>query len=90
MMKSILQELYEDGLSPSEQPKKHLAERERLKKAQMKLYDDLTASLSRNQQEQFNTLLDQMFDDWALEDCESFIHGFRLGARIMLDVFSPA
>jgi len=87
-MKSILQELYEDGINPSENPKKILAERQRLKKEHFALHEALLETLSEKQAKQFTTLWDQLFEDFRYSDCESFIYGFQLGARIMLEVMN--
>ena len=85
-MKSILQELYEDGLHPSEEPKRYLEKGEELKKAHFALYKTLTESLSEEQRKQFCTLWDQLFESLGYTGCESFIYGFQLGARIMMEV----
>ncbi|MBQ7886212.1 MAG: hypothetical protein IJ313_04890 [Clostridia bacterium] len=87
-MESILQELYIDGLNPSELPKRYLAERDRLTKAHAKLHDEIYETLTDKQKTQFNTFLDHLFKDLNLGDCEAFIHGFQLGARIMLEVLA--
>lgn len=85
-MKSILQELYEDGLRPSEEPKRYLEKSAELKKAHFALYGALTESLSEKQRKQFCLLWDQLFEGLGYTVCESFIYDFQLGARIMLEV----
>jgi len=84
-MKSILQELYEDGLRPSEEPKRYLEKGAELRKAHFALYETFTESLSEKQLKQFCTLWDQLFEGLGYTGCESFIYGFQLGARIMLE-----
>lgn len=87
-MKSILRNLYEDGLEPSTRPKHYIAERAALREKHFKLHDEFFETLSEKQKMQFNTFLDQVFDDLCYADCESFIDGFQLGARIIIEVFS--
>lgn len=87
-MKSILRNLYEDGLEPSARPKHYIAERAALREKHFKLHDEFFETLSEKQKKQFSTFLDQIFEDLCYADCESFIDGFRLGARIMIDVFA--
>lgn len=86
LMKSILQELYEDGLRPSEEPKRYLEKSAELKKEHFALYEALIESLSEKQRSQFCALWDQLFEGLGYTGCESFICGFQLGARIMLEV----
>lgn len=89
-MVSILRSFYEDGLEPSARPKHYIAERAALKEKHFKLHDEFFETLSEKQKKQFNIFLDQIFEDLCYADCESFIDGFRLGARIMIDVFTPS
>jgi len=85
-MKSILQELYEDGLRPSEEPKRYLEKSAELRKEHFALYEALTESLNETQRKQFCLLWDQLFEGLGYTGCESFIYGFQLGARMMLEV----
>ena len=85
-MKSILQEIYEDGLLPSENPIRILSEHNKLRQEHLALYDALSETLNEKQRQQLLTLWNQVFDGFQYSDCESFIYGFQLGARIMLEV----
>ncbi len=87
-MNSILRSLYEDGLEPSARPKHYIAERAALKEKHFKLHDELFETLSEKQKVQFSSFLDQIFEDLCYADYESFIDGFRLGARIIIEVFT--
>ena len=73
-MKSILQELYEDGLHPSEEPKRYLEKGEELKKAHFALYETLTESLSEEQRKPFCTLWDQLFESLRRCHCSNHRH----------------
>ena len=48
--------------------------------------DKLTAMLSEKEKETFEKLMDNYSELSAVSECEVFVSGFRLGARMMIEV----
>ena len=54
----------------------------------VKAGDSLTASLSDEQKEFFEEYMTAQREVNILTDCETFCYGFKIGAKIMLDVLT--
>ena len=86
-MKSSIGELYYGNLYPFLTYKPALEETARLFKAAGGRYDRFRARLPEEMREPFDALLDDKSAMLLSEMEESFIDGFRIGARLMLEVF---
>lgn len=86
-MKSSISELYYGNLYPFLTYKPALEETARLFKAAGGRYDRFRARLPEEMREPFDALLEDKSAMLLLEMEESFIDGFRIGARLMLEVF---
>ena len=84
----ILEELYLGGISPGERIGKHNRQYEKALENTIKVGDALTASLTPEQKELFENYMDAQREVNVLTDCDTFIYGFKLGAKIMMDVLT--
>lgn len=91
-MPSLLRDLYNGRLSPDEQcpcSAAHAAQRSRyfsLCDAFQKDLDRTAPSLSAR----FKTISDEYFALACLDNEDTFVHGFRMGAQLMLEALYPA
>ena len=86
-MKSSIGELYYGNLYPFLTYKPALEETARLFKAAGGRYDRFRARLPEEMREPFDALLEDKSAMLLSEMEESFIDGFRIGARLMMEVF---
>ena len=89
-MKSILSELYEGKIFPAEQYSPRSEEYRQIHQSHYKHYENFIETLSKLEpplDKQFIKIMDEQLDVIPYEFSEMFIDGFRLGARIMIDIF---
>ena len=89
-MKSILSELYEGKIFPAEQYSPRSEEYRKIYQEHYQHYDDFIETLSKVNpplDKKFIEIMDEQLDVIPYEFSEMFIDGFRLGARIMIDIF---
>ena len=86
-MKSSISELYYGNLYPFLTYKPALEETARLFKAAGGRFDRFRKRLPEEMREPFDALLEDKSAILLSEMEESFIDGFRIGARLMLEVF---
>ena len=86
-MKSSISELYHGNLYPFLTYKPALEETARLFKAAGGRYGRFRKQLPEEMREAFDVLLEDKGAILLSEMEESFIDGFRIGARLMLEVF---
>ena len=89
-MKSILSELYEGKIFPAEQYSPRSEEYQKIHQEHYQHYDDFIETLSKVNpplDKKFIEIMDEQLDVIPYEFSEMFIDGFRLGARIMIDIF---
>ena len=86
-MQSTLSQLYYGNLYPFLTYKPALEETVRLFKAAGGRYDRFRKRLPEEMREPFDALLEDKSTMLLSEMEESFIDGFRIGARLMLEVF---
>jgi len=85
-MRSILEELYYGNICPDTDCRDHSEETKQLMKYVVDHHEKLLSTLNGEQREIF-----EKFDDCNLEltdinEKRIFVYGFRLGAKIMLEV----
>ena len=89
-MKSILLELYEGNICPEEQYACKAEEYRKIQQSHYQHYDNFVEVLSKLEpplDKQFIKIMDEQLDGIPYQFSEMFIDGFRLGARIMVEVF---
>lgn len=86
-MDKILQALYSGEIYPVEQYRPMIEEYIALRKNHYKSYEDFIKKLGIPLDKEFIQIMDEQLDAVPLELSEMFIDGFRLGARMMIEVF---
>ena len=89
-MKSVLQQLYDGELFPAEQFMPKIEEYQRLLREHNRCYDDFfekLSSLDSGLCDMFVRLREDSLDFIPYETSEMFIQGFRLGAKMMIEIF---
>ena len=84
----VLEELYLGGIRPGEHIGKRNRQYEKALENTIKVGDALTASLTPEQKELFENYMDAQREVNVLTDCDMFIYGFKLGAKIMMDILT--
>ena len=87
-MKSVLEQLYYGRIAPYADPplrgERTLAANERYEQA----YETFTAKLNPDMRRECNRMMEAYTEETTYEMMDSFIQGYRLGARMMLDTFA--
>lgn len=87
-MNSILKQLYDGDISPAEQFRPYLEEYtakvDKIRKAE----SVFTEKLTKQQEEEYDKLMDEHSRLMPLEMSQVYVDGFKTGARIMCEVFS--
>ena len=89
-MKSILSDLYNGNIFPAEQYATRSEEYRQIYQKNYQHYEDFIETLSKTNpplEKRFIEIMDEQLDVIPYEFSEMFIDGFRLGARIMMDIF---
>ncbi len=86
-MDKILQALYSGEIAPAEQYLPMIEEYKALRKKQYEHYEDFIKKIGSPLDREFKRIMDEQLDTLPLELSQTFIDGFRLGARIMIEVF---
>lgn len=87
-MNSILEQLYNGELFPAEQSIE-MEKHKQMRHAHYKHYEDFIEqlkTLSPPLEQRFIAIMDEQLDTFPFETTENFIYGFKLGARIMMEV----
>ena len=87
-MRSILEELWYDNISPSEQCHKITESERELMSYIARHHDELYSTLSEKQREIFDKFNDCNNELISIYDRELFVYAFRLGARTAIEVMS--
>ncbi len=90
-MKKVLRALYDGKICPAEQYYPTFEQTKEIRQRQLLHYhsfkqklNELDADLTK----QFEQIMDEQLDTVPFEYSEMFIDGFRLGARVMMEVFT--
>lgn len=86
-MDDILKQLYNGEIYPEEQYHPILEEHKKLQKKQYQKYEDFISKIGSPLDKEFERILDEQFDILSLDFFQMFSDGFRLGARMMIEVF---
>ncbi|WP_027399170.1 DUF6809 family protein [Anaerovorax odorimutans] len=88
-MESILLQLYNGEIFPAEQFRPKMEEYVKMRKEHYHNYEDFTKKLKELDPAlygQFIKIMDEQFCEIPLEISEMFIDGFKLGAKMMIEV----
>ncbi|WP_195637790.1 DUF6809 family protein [Enterocloster bolteae] len=86
-MDKILQALYNGEIYPAEQYRPLIEEYKILRNKHYEHYEDFIKKIGSPLDKEFEHIMDEQLDTLPLELSEMFIDGFRLGARMMLEIF---
>lgn len=86
-MDKILQALYDGEIYPAEQYRPMLEQYIAPRKKHHQNYEDFVKKLGSPLDDEFIRIMDEQIDAVPLELSEMFIDGFRLGARMMIEIF---
>lgn len=89
-MQTILEQLYAGDIYPAEQYLPLMERYKEQRKKQYQNYEDFVQELDKLEEplgKRFIAIMDEQLDTVPLEFTEMFIDGFRLGARMMIEVF---
>ena len=86
-MDKILHDLYNGEINPIEQYRPMTEEYKALREKQYQHYEDFIKKLGSPLDKEFIRIMDEQLDTVPIEFSETFIDGFRLGARMMIEVF---
>ena len=87
-MMHILEELYVGSIRPGERTFKQNSQYGRAIKALTDSEERLDATLSKEQKSLLDEYRNAQQDLMVITDCETFVRGFQIGAKIMLDVLT--
>ncbi len=82
----VLEDLYIGNVRPGERMFKRNSQYAKALDETVKAGDALTASLSEKQKEFFEEYMTAQREVNILTDCETFCYGFKVGAKIMMDI----
>ena len=82
----VLEDLYIGNVRPGERMFKRNCQYAKALDETVKAGDALTASLSEEQKEFFEEYMTAQREVNILTDCETFCYGFKVGAKIMMDI----
>lgn len=89
-MKSILLQLYDGEICPAEQYIPKSEEYWKMRRKHHNHYEDFIQELKKSTPplyERFIQIMDEQLDEFPFEMSEMFIDGFRLGVRMMVEVY---
>ena len=89
-MKNVPEQLYDGEIFPAEQYSPKEREYRKIYREHYNHYEDFIETLSRLEpplDKRFVEIMDEQLDEIPYEFSEMFIDGFRLGVKIMAEVF---
>lgn len=85
---SILEELYNGNINPVERFVKKESEYQRISRDISKRQDSLYKTLTQEEREIYEDIFENNYKLEYISEKEGFIQGFRLGAKIMLEILT--
>ncbi|OJU08230.1 MAG: hypothetical protein BGN88_11125 [Clostridiales bacterium 43-6] len=86
-MENIIKELYWGNIHPVEKPVDKGSEYAVCQHKINQIYDELNSCMGAEEQKKFSRITELQMDSEALAARESFVEGFRLGAKITAAVY---
>lgn len=87
-MSKILEDLYNGLIDPAEHHSDRISEYEAILKEQSTHYNDFIKKLDPSLAQEFMNIMDEQINTVPFELSEAFTDGFRLGAKMMIEVFN--
>ena len=84
---SILEDLWYGNLSPNERTIQKNSEYARLSKESLQCEEQFIKDLSAEGRQAYEDHTTKQMTLSSIAECDSFVSGFRLGARMMLEIF---
>lgn len=88
-MNTILQKLYDGELCPAEQVSSKIEKYQNIKRDYYNNYKNFAKKLKKlnpSLNKKFMAIMDEQLDIVAFEELEVFIDGFKLGAKMMMEI----
>lgn len=88
-MNTILQKLYDGELCPAEQVSSKVEKYQNIKRKHYYNYENFAKKLKKLKpplHKKFMAIIDEQLDIVALEELDVFIDGFKLGAKMMMEI----
>ena len=82
----ILEDFYYGNIRPSERCVKKDSEYDQMRKEWQNLHEEFTENFSEDEMKKFNELIDLQGHMSEIVAAENYMHGFRYGAEMILDV----
>lgn len=86
-MKSVLLQLYSGEINPSQHYIPTSQQYKSISSESFQYYEDFLSHLDSPLKEQFLAFMDKHLGTTPYESSEMFIQGFRLGVKMMIEVF---
>lgn len=86
-MKNILRALYDGEISPAEQYQPMIEDYKIIRKKQYEQYTEFIKKLGSPLDKEFELIMDEQLETLPLELSQMFIDGFRLGAKMIIEVY---
>ena len=87
-VQKVLQDLYHGDICPEYQYQPILDEYKKLREKQYKNYDDFIKKVGSPLDKEFERILDEQAALLPLDFFQMFSDGFRLGVKMMIEVFT--
>lgn len=86
-MQKIIEQLYKGELYPSEQLDIKSEEYKEARKAAYQAYEEFEGKLCQTMKGELDELWGKHMESSYYEDTRTFVNGFKLGARMMAEIF---
>lgn len=86
MKDKILQDLYHGKLAPAEHYRPLIEEFSALQKKHYQHYDEFMKKIGSPLDKEFESIMDEQLDMLPFDFSQTFIDGFRLGAKMMIEI----
>ena len=86
MKEKTLLDLYYGRIAPAEQYQPLIEEYSVLRKKQYRHYNEFIEKLSSPLNKEFEIIMDEQLDTLPYDFSQTFIDGFRLGAKMMMEI----
>lgn len=87
-MQKILEQLYDGEIYPNEQPNIRVKGYKEIKDAAFQAYEAFEDKLCKPMKDELDEFMGKHMEMSCIEDKQSFIDGFKLGARLMIEIMT--
>lgn len=86
-VQKIIEQLYKGELYPSEQLDIKSKEYKEARKAAYQAHEEFEGKLCQEMKDELDEFLAKHMESSCYEDTQTFVNGFKLGARLMAEIF---